>query len=123
MWPKAVSPQVKSDSITVSTTPELPIISTSTPPTIEEMIGDKKLYQIAWCESRLRQFKNGEVLRGIVNQKDVGILQINETYHKKEAEAMGIDIYTLEGNIKFGKYLYRTQGTQPWSASESCWLH
>jgi len=79
------------------------------------------LVQIARCESNYVQFVGTQVLRGRVNPKDVGLLQINEFYHLEESKKLGIDIYTTEGNIAYGKYLYDHQGTQPWSASKPCW--
>lgn len=77
---------------------------------------------IAFCESRFRQFdKNGNPLRGFVNSADVGVMQINEKYHAETAAKLGINIYTLEGNMEYGKYLYETQGTKPWVHSKKCW--
>ena len=80
------------------------------------------LIAVAKCESQYRQFdKDGNVLRGIVNSKDVGVFQINEYYHEDAAAEMGLDIHTLEGNIEYAEHLYETQGLQPWSASQGCW--
>lgn len=86
-----------------------------------------ELYRILACESgrgigKPQQFnKDGTVLRGKINHSDVGAAQINEYYHLAESKRLGYDIYTLEGNIAYAKYLYDTQGSQPWSESESCW--
>ena len=78
--------------------------------------------QVAKCESGWRQFnKEGSVLRGKVNNKDVGYFQINETYHLDTSIRLGYDIYTLIGNILYAKYLLDTYGLKPWKASESCW--
>ena len=80
------------------------------------------MYRVAYCESRLRQHtKDGELLRGRVNPSDVGVLQINEHYHLKEANELGYDIHTLKGNMKYARHLYETEGLQPWSASKKCW--
>lgn len=80
------------------------------------------LAEIARCESQFRQFdKNGEVLRGVVNDRDVGVMQINEYYHLETAEKTNIDIYTLEGNLEYGRKLYEKFGTDPWNASKPCW--
>lgn len=77
---------------------------------------------IAWCESKYRQHDtSGAVLRGVVNNRDVGIMQINETYHAATAGALGIDLHTLEGNLQFARYLYEREGTRPWSSSKGCW--
>lgn len=78
--------------------------------------------KIAYCESRNRQFdKNGSVIRGVVNSKDVGIFQINERYHLSDSLKMGINIHTVEGNLEYAKYLYEKQGTRPWNSSRPCW--
>jgi hypothetical protein len=78
--------------------------------------------EIAFCESRFRQYDaNGNVLRGVVNSLDVGVLQINEKYHLDTAQKLGLNIHTLEGNMAYAKYLYDTQGTRPWNHSSPCW--
>lgn len=80
------------------------------------------LAEVAFCESRFRQFdENGQVLRGVENSQDVGVMQINEKYHLETAQKLGLNIYTLEGNMAYGKYLYDTQGTKPWNYSSGCW--
>ncbi|MEN9604523.1 MAG: hypothetical protein RJB39_208 [Candidatus Parcubacteria bacterium] len=80
------------------------------------------LYRIAFCESTYAQYdRNGNVLRGVVNSKDVGVFQINERYHKANAERMGIDLYTPEGNLEYAEYLYNRDGARPWSSSKPCW--
>jgi hypothetical protein len=80
------------------------------------------LAEIARCESNYRQYTvNGKVLRGRQVSQDVGLMQINETYHLSASKKLGYDIYTVEGNLGYGKYLYEKQGVQPWSASAPCW--
>jgi len=80
------------------------------------------LVEIARCESTFSQFdKDGKVIRGIVNNKDVGVMQINEKYHLEAATALGFDIHTIEGNVGYAKHLYKNQGAQPWKASAPCW--
>lgn len=81
------------------------------------------LTKVAGCESGYRQFKNGKVLRGIVNPADVGVMQINEKYHLVASKKLGMDIYTIDGNLAYGRYLYehRDLGTRPWLASAPCW--
>lgn len=78
--------------------------------------------KVSWCESRFRQTnKDGSVFRGIVNNDDVGVMQINTHYHLETAKKMGLDIMTLEGNLAYGKYLYEKEGTDPWISSSACW--
>jgi hypothetical protein len=80
------------------------------------------LAKIAGCESQFRQFtKDGQVLHGSIVYQDIGVMQINETYHKAEGEKLGFDMYTLDGNLAFAKYIYDHEGTQPWASSEACW--
>jgi len=80
------------------------------------------LIEIARCESTFRQFDaEGHVIRGKVNSKDIGVMQINEYYHVESSVKLGMNIYTIQGNIDFAKYLYKKYGSQPWSASEKCW--
>lgn len=77
---------------------------------------------IAFCESRFKHFDQyGNVLRGRVNSLDVGVMQINEKYHAGTASRLGINLYTLEGNLEYAKYLYETKGTSPWVHSSGCW--
>jgi hypothetical protein len=78
--------------------------------------------RIAKCESRNRQVnKSGGVIRGEKNTYDVGVMQINELYHAETAKKMGINLYSLDGNVRYARYLYEKQGTKPWMSSAPCW--
>lgn len=80
------------------------------------------MLRIARCESQYRQFDaDGSVHRGKVNRHDTGLFQINETYHVAEARKLGMDIYTLSGNIRFARVLYDRNGTRDWNWSKGCW--
>jgi hypothetical protein len=80
------------------------------------------LIEIARCESNFKQFdKNGNIIRGIANKSDVGVMQINEKYHADTAKKLGIDLHTVDGNIRYAKKLYSQEGSKPWSASQGCW--
>lgn len=80
------------------------------------------LAEIAKCESTFRQYgRDGKALRGIVNSDDVGVMQINTYYHEEHAEELGINIYTLQGNLEFAKVLYGKYGDKPWVHSSPCW--
>lgn len=77
---------------------------------------------VAKCESRNRQFdKTGAVLRGEVNNADVGVMQVNEYYHLETARKMGMDIHTIDGNVRYARYLYEREGAKPWISSSPCW--
>lgn len=90
---------------------------------VREYFSDTPLLaEIAKCESSFRQFdKNGDVLRGKVNSSDVGLMQVNEYYHGEPAKKLGFDIYSVDGNLAYAKWLYKREGGQPWKASSPCW--
>lgn len=82
------------------------------------------LAEVARCESEFRQTdKNGNVLRGTKDPRDVGVMQINEHYHLKKSKELGYDIHTIEGNVAYARYLYdeNGEGAKPWMASSACW--
>lgn len=80
------------------------------------------MIQIARCESTFRHLgKDGEVHRGKVNNKDVGVMQINEYYHLDTSKKKDYDIYTIEGNTAYARDLYEREGTRPWNSSKPCW--
>lgn len=80
------------------------------------------LAEIARCESTFRQYdKDGQALRGMVNSDDIGVMQINKYYHEEDAKKLGLNIYTLQGNIEFAKVLYGKYGDKPWVHSSPCW--
>jgi hypothetical protein len=77
---------------------------------------------IASCESHFRQFDStGSVLRGEVVHEDLGLMQVNETYHGATAKKLGLDLYSIQGNLAYAKYLYEEEGTEPWNSSWACW--
>jgi soluble lytic murein transglycosylase-like protein len=85
-------------------------------------IDDNLTLEIARCESSLRQFdKSGNVVRGKVNSKDVGVFQINEDYHLSVSRKLGLDIYTTRGNIEYAMLLIKRSGRAPWGSSRACW--
>ncbi len=77
---------------------------------------------IAGCESHYKQFNmSGRIFRGEINDRDVGIMQINEDYHLEDSRALGFDVHTIKGNLEFARYLYEREGVAPWSSSSYCW--
>jgi len=80
------------------------------------------MIRIAKCESTFRHLdSDGEVHRGRVNSKDVGVMQINEYYHLDTSTEKDYDIYTIEGNTAYARDLYEREGTTPWNSSKPCW--
>jgi len=102
-------------------------IKTDNPITFEQYVreyfsDDPILAEIAKCESTFRQYSSsGEVIKGRVNKSDVGVMQINKYYHLKQAEKLGYDLHTIEGNMAYAKALYDREGTKPWNSSSKCW--
>lgn len=80
------------------------------------------MIQVARCESTFRHtLADGTVLRGFVDNDDIGVMQINKRYHLATAIAMGLDLENVHDNMAYARHLYERQGTQPWSASRPCW--
>jgi hypothetical protein len=80
------------------------------------------LAKIAQCESEMRQYdEKGNLLRGRVNDADVGIMQINTYYHGRKAHELGYDLRTVDGNLGFAQWLYDKYGDDPWVHSSKCW--
>lgn len=80
------------------------------------------MIKIAGCESHFKQFdKTGSVVQN-PNSTAVGVFQIMSSIHATAAdENLGLDIYSLQGNAAYAKYLYEKQGTTPWNSSKGCW--
>ena len=93
------------------------------PETKQEIIIPEELQKIFNCESGNTHYeKDGvTVLRGKLNNQDVGIAQINLYYHQKQAEEMGLDLFKEEDNIKYALWLYEKEGNTPWNWSKPCW--
>jgi len=102
-------------------------VTIKTPQTLETLVRDyfvdePILAEVARCESQFRHYgKSGNIIRGIIVPEDIGVMQINEYYHGEQAESLGLDIYSLEGNLEYAKYLYEKEGTKPWRSSAKCW--
>lgn len=100
-----------------------PLTSISVEAYVRDYFKDEPLLaEIAKCESTFRQFdSNGNVIKGRVNDDDIGVMQINTFYHLEDAEKQGFDIYTIDGNLGYAKWLYGKYGDAPWVHSSKCW--
>ena len=79
------------------------------------------MYEIAKCESNFTQYNpSGTVLNGGSGGM-LGVFQINGSVHKTFALSLNDDITTLQGNMAYARYLYQSDGTDPWISSEPCW--
>jgi hypothetical protein len=80
------------------------------------------MQRIAQCESRGQHFtKEGKVLRGKRHPQDTGLFQINAGVWGKQAEALGYNIQTPEGNAQMARYIFEHYGSAPWQSSAKCW--
>lgn len=80
------------------------------------------MIEIARCESGFKQYEtDGSALRNRQGSSAIGTFQIMRSYHEIPARNLGWDIHTLEGNMAYAMYLYKTEGTRPWDASKHCW--
>ncbi len=77
---------------------------------------------IARCESKFTEYNSdGSVLHGGLGGTMIGVFQISESVHADFAKSLGMDIYTVPGNLAYALYLYNKEGTQPWISSFPCW--
>ena len=80
------------------------------------------MVQVARCESTFQHtLADGTVLRGYVDDRDTGVMQINTYYHGDTADSLELDLENIYDNMAYARDLYERQGTQPWSASRPCW--
>lgn len=107
----------------MDTVEEVASLETSTEAEVRKYFSDiPVLIQVARCESTFRHtLEDGSVLKGKVDSRDTGVMQINTYYHAAEAAKLGLDLTVLEDNMAYARNLYERQGTQPWSASAPCW--
>ena len=97
------------------------------PKNVEKFVNDyfadiPVMAEIARCESTYRHYtSNGQVLRGVENNSDRGVMQINLWYHEETAKELGLDLHKIDDNVAYARYLYEKQGAKPWMASSPCW--
>ena len=111
-----------------------PVANVSAPEEVREIAATQiielhpNLIPICACESRGRadakpthyEADGVTVLRGRINNLDVGMCQINLKYHEATAIELGLDLFVEEDNITYANYLYEHQGARPWSWSAHC---
>lgn len=88
----------------------------------------KELIPVCSCESNGKP--NGipthyeqdgiTVLRGKLNNDDIGMCQINLKWHKEVSIKMGLDLFKEEDNIIYANFLFDTRGFKDWGWSNHC---
>lgn len=96
--------------------------------TVEEYVRDyfadePIMIEIAKCESQFRQYgRDGQVLKNSEGSSAIGLFQIMSSIHADFADdKLGLDVYSLQGNAAYARYIFDRQGTRPWDASKACW--
>ena len=93
-----------------------------TTPSIETPPVPQILQKIAYCESGDNHFnKDGRVIRGKINNLDIGRYQINLLYWNDKAKELGLDIFDEDDNETMATWIYDNHGTKPWKWSKKCW--
>lgn len=115
------------ETVTVSAGDEQKKESLQTTSNVEQAVREyfkdiPVMVSVARCESQFRQtFPDGSILRGTIDPRDIGVMQINTGYHASEAVKYNLDLHNLEDNMAYARILYEKKGTQPWNASAKCW--
>lgn len=85
----------------------------------------KVMKDIAVAESEGEQFEDGTtdvVKKGDVNERDLGLFQINDSLHGSTCTNSGFDIKELDGNARCAELLLTRRGTtNDWCASAWRW--
>lgn len=111
----------------------VPVVKKGTLAEVEEMVhklnttgfGDDFILKIIKCEGELYNNEwqpNYNIRNGVVWSTDYGPLQVNDFYHKKDMEKLGLDITVWQDSLKYGLMLLKRDGTRHWNASRDiCW--
>lgn len=95
--------------------------ATSSSISLSRLPAEVVLPLIAKCESGGEQFDdNGDVIENATTSA-VGKYQILEKLHGGEAQKLGLNLRSSEGNEAFARVLYAREGLEPWEASRWCW--
>jgi len=78
---------------------------------------------VAKCESSMygSAINRNKLPDGTVWSSDFGPLQINDYFHKKTMDSLGLNIYNEFDSLEYGIRMMSQQGLAPWSASRGCW--
>lgn len=83
---------------------------------------DSVMVKVAECESKFRQFEEGEPLWNEQGSSAVGVFQIMDSIHGEDANELGLDIVNDPiDNVAYAIVLYNENGTKDWNASADCW--
>jgi hypothetical protein len=75
------------------------------------------MLEVARCESGFKP----NAYNPTNGSGDKGIMQISTKYHGHRTNALGLDMYDVQDNLKYARMLYDESGLQPWKWSKPCW--
>jgi hypothetical protein len=109
--------QANTPAVEIQVTPE------NTEAVVRDYFSDIPIMiQVARCESTFQHtLADGSVIRGKVDNRDTGVMQINTYYHGATAEELGLNLENIYDNLAYARMLYEKQGIQPWMSSAPCW--
>lgn len=81
---------------------------------------------IAYCETRSRPFvhweANGQLRPNAGGASSAGgAFQVLLKLHRKEIQALGLNMQNIDDYMTFVKHLHSQGRFQPWNASRHCW--
>lgn len=77
---------------------------------------------VMMCESSFQPYaENTQTHQSGVVSTDYSLMQVNDFYHGKQAEAMGLNIRDPRDNVIYAIQLMEREGLKPWSPSKKCW--
>lgn len=80
------------------------------------VIDAREMINIAQAESGFNHFDgNGNVLRGVENPDDIGVMQINQVFWGEKARELGYNINDLNGNLQMALYIRKEKGPSAWT--------
>lgn len=89
---------------------------------LEERFGvGHPLVAVSRCEAGYAQYEKDGSLRKNPKSSATGQFQILRSMHEANAQRMGFDITTPEGNQDYAEYLYENNGLSDWEESRDCW--
>lgn len=70
--------------------------------------------EIAKCETNFKQYNLDGSAYYDSSGTYIGVFQFNKAIHAPKAQALGLDLATIDGNLMYARHLYDQSGTSPW---------
>lgn len=91
---------------------------------VKYKVEEKTILAVIKCESELYGSAINHNLDkdGNVWSTDWGYLQINDYFHKKPMDKLGLDITNPFDSLEYGVMMMSRDGLGAWKASRTCWI-